>query len=576
MTRFKIEQLVLASEEIASWAQTDNRHVNWPVVYTLADDNTIYIGESLSASTRLRQHLDSEDKKHLDVVRVVIDDTFNKSVCLDLESYLIRLFSGEGRYRVLNHNAGITNADYYDRSDYQEIFDDIFRKLQDLGAFRMSIAEIENSDLFKLSPFKSLTSDQTAAVQVILRHLLSNLKAHRSSTTVVDGEPGTGKTVVAIFLMKIIRDIAGGPERLDGDSDSAYSDFFTEANRKALSHLKFGIVVPQQSLRASVKKVFGKTPGLDAGMVLSAFEVGQSKERFDLLLVDETHRLNQRANQSSGTANADFAAINQRLFGEDNPARTQLDWIRKQSDHQIFFLDPRQSVRPADLPHNIQAELIDTARREEHYFKLWSQMRVQGGGDYIDYVRRILSPNPPHASRVIDNYEFCIFAKLGEMRDAIRKKDKEVGLARLVAGYAWEWKSKGKNNRAAYDIEVDGCHLRWNQTPTDWINSPGSIDEVGSIHTVQGYDLNYCGVIIGPDLGYDPEGGGLFIQRDNYFDKKGKEDNRRLGIKYSDEDLLEFIRNIYVVLLTRGMLGTYVYVCDPGLRAYMADYVGAH
>jgi DUF2075 family protein len=106
----------------------------------------------------------------------------------------------------------------------------------------------------------------------------------------------------------------------------------------------------------------------------------------------------------------------------------------------------------------------------------------------------------------------------------------------------------------------------WNQTATDWVNSKNSVNEVGSIHTVQGYDLNYAGVIIGSDISLDPSTGKIVFNRDNYFDAKGKENNPRLGISYSDEDLLHFVINIYKVLMTRGIKGTFVYVCDPLLR----------
>lgn len=108
--------------------------------------------------------------------------------------------------------------------------------------------------------------------------------------------------------------------------------------------------------------------------------------------------------------------------------------------------------------------------------------------------------------------------------------------------------------------------MRWNKAQKDWINSPGSLEEVGSIHTVQGYDLNYAGVIIGPDLRLDAETGHIVADRENYRDKKGKENTGHLKGAFGDDDLLVFIRNIYGVLLTRGMLGTYVYVCDARLR----------
>lgn len=104
-------------------------------------------------------------------------------------------------------------------------------------------------------------------------------------------------------------------------------------------------------------------------------------------------------------------------------------------------------------------------------------------------------------------------------------------------------------------------------------DSPTSINEVGSIHTAQGYDLNFAGVIIGPDLRYDPVARRLFIVRDSYFDTKRKSNNKMLGFEYTDEDLLTYIANIYAVLLTRGIRGTYVYVCDPELRKYLADFI---
>jgi len=116
--------------------------------------------------------------------------------------------------------------------------------------------------------------------------------------------------------------------------------------------------------------------------------------------------------------------------------------------------------------------------------------------------------------------------------------------------------------------------LFWNRTATDWINSDTSPEEVGSIHTVQGYDLNYAGVIIGPDLGYDPRRGKMVFHRENYFDKKGKENNPRLGITYSDEDLLDYVVNIYRVLMTRGIRGTYLHVCDKKLRDHLEEMLG--
>ena len=114
--------------------------------------------------------------------------------------------------------------------------------------------------------------------------------------------------------------------------------------------------------------------------------------------------------------------------------------------------------------------------------------------------------------------------------------------------------------------------LFWNGTAIDWINSKGSNEEIGSIHTVQGYDLNYAGVIIGGDLKFDAVTQTIVFDRSSYFDTKGKENNDKLRLKYSDEDIRQFVINIYKVLLTRGIQGTYVYVVDPALRQYLRQF----
>ncbi|MGW9020465.1 GIY-YIG nuclease family protein [Leucobacter chromiiresistens] len=97
MSGFEVEKLPFALDAVQAWGEADPRHHNWPVVYVLNNDRDVYVGESLNAHGRMRQHLDSAEKRGLEWVRVVLDDTFNKSACLDLESFLIRMFSGEGR-----------------------------------------------------------------------------------------------------------------------------------------------------------------------------------------------------------------------------------------------------------------------------------------------------------------------------------------------------------------------------------------------------------------------------------------------------------------------------------------------
>jgi len=585
---FEIEHVNFTRQAVDAWGRGDGRNIDWPVVYIL--DNVpgghrrstsvlhdVYVGESRNAAARMRQHLGSAKKQHLSNIRVIVDGTFNKSACLDLESQLIGLLAGDGAYEVLNGNHGVAEGNYYDRELYRESFREVFDKLARDGVFTRSIPEIENSDLFKLSPFKSLVPDQAVAVESILDGLFYDLSANRSSTTVIQGDPGTGKTVVGIYLMKLLVDIKNSLPDDDLDSDSRFAEYFVDGSRDLLVGFEIALVVPQQSLRDSIKKVFRKTPGLRPDMVMTAFDVGVSEKHFDLLIVDEVHRLNQRANQPSGAQNQKFKQITETLFGSDDTLKTQLDWIRAKSTHQIFLLDAAQSVRPADLPTEVLDKLVRETKAMHRHYPLVSQMRVQAGANYVSYIRRILgSPVDPSESTVVvpetfEGYDLQMFDNVAEMHAAIRRKDAEVGLARMVAGFAWPWKTK--TDKSAYDINIDGVQLRWNSTQTDWIASPKSLDEVGSIHTVQGYDLNYAGVIIGPDLRYSESTGRLFVERSSYFDKKGKENNAVLGKIYTDDDLLRFVRNIYAVLLTRGISGTYLYVSDPALRSYLRQFI---
>lgn len=552
----------------------DARLKNWPVVYALNGGKKIYVGETLSATSRLRQHQASESKRDMRLVRLLLHEHFNKSAALDLESHLIRWLAGDGKYEVINRNHGIVDADYHDRETYRGEFPEIFEALREAEIFERSIPEIENSDLFKLSPFKTLTPEQALAVEDLLRALRSSLESGTEpGSLVIQGDPGTGKTVVAVYLMKLLSDIATVTDEEiaeDLEGDSRFSEFFTPEFREALQDFPIGLVVPQQALRKSIQAVFKRTPQLSKDMVLDPFSLGKSDQHYSLLIVDETHRLNQRANQSSGVRNRDFREINEKLFGEDSPLHTQLDWVRQKSDHQVLLLDAEQSVRPADLSRETVDGLVSEAKTAGKHVTLASQLRLNAGDEYMPHIRRLLR-GQERAPAPVGDYEFCMYSDVSQMYARIRQLDAEYGLARMAAGYAWDWVTK--SDGAAYDFELDGVKFCWNSTDVDWVNSPNALEEVGSIHTLQGYDLNYAGVIIGPDLRYDPATAQVYFDRSNYFDTKGKENNKKLGIQYTDDDILDYVQNIYRILLTRGIKGTLIYVCDPDLREYMARFI---
>jgi uncharacterized protein len=572
MTDSEIESVRFDSIALSNWATENPRRKNWPVVYTINNDTEIYVGETTNAELRMKQHLVSPTKQNLKTVNVIIDDSFNKSVCLDLESHLIKYFHADEKYLVLNGNGGITDADYFDRDTYRVAFEDIFKKLQESGQLTRSIPELVNSDLFKYSPFKALTTDQAVSIEAILV-LLFDVEGYadqnKNRPIVIQGDPGTGKTIVAVYLMKLLRDIArsGGDESLD--SDSLFSDFFQSGFREIAESMTIGLVIPQISLRKTLQRVFSRTPGLDESMVMDPFEVGESEKIFDLLIVDEAHRLQQRNNQPAAMRNTQFRQINEKLFGQDDISLTQLDWLINRSKRQIYLLDKAQSVKPADLPSARVDELVREAKESSSHLELTSQMRVAGGEDYIKYVGEVLKGAYKGTKKSFGDYQVKLFESFKEMHDQILQRDAEFGLARIVAGFAWPWVSK---NGEPYDFKIDGIELVWNRRNYDWINSKTSLEEVGGIHTVQGYDLNYAGVIIGPDLGFDIVTQQIVFHRENYHDKKGKENNKVLGRTYSDDELRDYVANIYRVLMTRGVKGTYLYVVEPQLRAHLAKF----
>jgi DUF2075 family protein len=563
MTDFELTKFPFDQESVVTWSLANEIARDWPIVYLLNDDTSIYVGETMSAAKRFHNHLAHKKKKTLTQVGIILNAKFNKSVCLDLESNLISLFSADGKRKVLNANAGMSNGNYYQRNEYRETFNEIFEILVKDGLLSRPVAEIINSNLFKFSPFKALNLDQEIALSEIIKRLSTDAEASHGSQLIVQGEPGTGKTIVAIYLIKLLRDIAQMSIDDLSDQDSIFADFFSSEYAELFENMKIALVVPQQSLRETIEKVFAQTPGLDKSMVLTPFEVAKSEMHFDLLIVDEAHRLGQRANQSSAMLNKQFTEANIKLFGIDDKTKTQLDWIETKSTHQLLLLDQEQSVKPGDLPLAITHEIINTAKNDSRLFQLVSQMRIKGGNDYLNFVNKLFSDSPV-LKRDFNGYDLRFYDDFESMRNDILYLNEEVGLSRLLAGFAWKYKSK--KNPDLYDIDIDGHQLRWNQTVKDWVNSPNSANEVGSIHTIQGYDLNFAGVIIGNDLGYDPINQKIVFNRNCYFDAKGKENNKVLGVKYSDDEILQYVLNIYRVLLTRGIKGTFVYVCDLELR----------
>ena len=556
---------------------TDEKYSQeWPIVYMIFNKKEMYIGETVDAETRMLQHYVSPRRRTLDKFRYIYSNGFNKSSTLDLESYLISHVSADGMFSLQNDNAGHQKHNYWQQEKYRAEFAGIWRNLQELKLAKNSIRTIENKNLFKFSPYKDLTDDQFLVANHILNTLKNDIRLNKNSTYIINGGPGTGKTVLAIYLVKLLS------TKMTDEFDVEDKDLVrpVRAINKLLNSPKIGIVVSMSNLRNTLKSVFKHFDGIGSKVVLSPSEVANYHGKFDILIVDEAHRLKAPRN-----VGAEIGSIqnNNTKLGIDKKNGTQLDWVIKKSKHQIFFYDKFQSIKRADVDASQFETLIKNGARSQ---TLETQIRCgKGGQRYVDYIRSIFSDEPPKkylefkSKNANKSYDFKIFDNVHQMTEIIRKMDKkeDVGLCRNIAGYAWPWNTKGlihpQNHKETteciqnghYDIDIDGNRYIWNVNYDGWINSPNSVNEIGCIHTIQGFDLNYAGVIIGNELKYDKEKG-LYVDKKEYYDKNGKN-------KTSDEQLKQYILNIYYILCTRGINGTYVYACDEGLREYLKQFI---
>lgn len=538
---------------------------NWPMVYVLSNDKFAYVGETTSVKTRMAQHLENVEREGFTQATIIYNDEFNMSATKYYEHRLIDFFNADGRFTLTNKNQGKVLSDYFSYNEYDEMFNSLWNELrqdksgQKYGHIKLaekSIKDIEESEVFKYSPFKALTNDQYVAVEKILAAIESMVKNGLDSAKpiLVEGAPGTGKTIVAIHLLKALRD----------------SDKY--------KNLEVRIVEPVAALRGSLRSSVETVHNLNAGDIIGPLDVvkqnvypakyqdrSAQEKHFDILLVDETYRLKQRK-AATGFQLHDISDTN-KLLGFDEKKGTQLDWVLQQAYLPVLFYDPMQVGHPS----SIGIEGLENALGVDAFsspIHLESQMRVKGGGDYLSYVRAILHDEHP-VPRGFDNYDFVFHQDIDSFYDSFERTYQEHELTRMVAGYAWKWKSKDDDD--TFDIEYDSVKLKWNCGYEGWIpkgtKHPEVAHEVGCIHSVQGYDLSYAYVIIGDDIQLDPATDKLVGNYNSYMDTKGKE-----GLRDDPETLTEYIKNIYYVLLTRGIYGTHVFVANPELREYLAHY----
>ncbi len=500
--------------------------------------NTTFFGETnhpsyqaWSYASLLNDYNSAVQEKHI-----------NLKPCAYLHNYSIE----EGEVNSPAYAEWLEKAPLFFREDVFKLRDFIKRyvKSGDSGAL---MYEIENG---KIRPSKSLVdslhsmlngNDEFVLIdnQKIVYETALGLAVAKSSSPsmrkqviIVKGGPGTGKSVVAINLLS------------EMTGRGLVVQYVT---RNSAPREVFQVKLTGKFTKSRISNLF-KSSG-------SFYDI--DPDTFDALIVDEAQRLNAKSG----------------LF--QNKGNNQIDELIKASKTTVFFIDNDQRVHIKDIGESEEIKKIALMNEADVYeYELESQFRCNGSDGYLAWVDHMLSIRETANTTLSGiDYDFRVFNNPTEMHRKIKELNEVNNKSRMLAGYCWNWISK--KNPLLKDIEIGDYRATWNLNDhgQSWIIHPGSVSEVGCIHTSQGLELDYVGVIIGPDL----------IVRNGRVitdpSKRATTDKSMHGFKKLSREepaYAEFlgdmiIKNTYRVLMTRGMKGCFVYSTDPETQEYFKN-----
>ena len=378
-----------------------------------------------------------------------------------------------------------------------------------------------------------MLDEQKVVYENILSLSTKCQKDGKKRTIIVEGGPGTGKTVVAINLLAEL---------------TKRNQFVQYVSKNAAPRTVYGYKLKGTMKKSSVDNLF-KGSGCYTEAPMNS--VGT-------ILADEAHRLNEKSG----------------MF--QNMGENQIKEIIHASRCSVFFIDESQRVTTSDI--GSIAEIEKWAERENSEvikMELVSQFRCNGSDGYLAWVDDVLQirDTANYDLEGID-YDIQICDSPKEMERIVIEKNSIRNRARILAGYCWNWPKDTRNDVNYHDIKIGDYGISWNLDGGDaFAINPNSVHEAGCIHTSQGLEFDYVGVIIGDDMRY--ENGEIITD----YSKRAKTDQSMKGIKGLAKDdpekasqlADEIIKNTYRTLMTRGMKGCYVYCTDSELAAYLKE-----
>lgn len=385
--------------------------------------------------------------------------------------------------------------------------------------------------MLESNPEFNLIDDQKVVFERIMELSRQCEKDGEKRVLIAQGGPGTGKTVIAINLLA----------RLTQEG------FFAQyCSKNSAPRTVYARKLKGHRTKSSIDNMFkGSGAYVDA-----------PKNAVGVILADEAHRLNEKSG----------------LYG--NQGENQIHEIIRASRLSVFFIDESQRVTVKDIGSVAEIKQWAAVNGAQVYEEeLVSQFRCNGSDGYLAWLDDMLEIRETANFDLEDiNYEFISFDSPQEMRAKVVDRNAESHKSRILAGYCWNWPKAGRADTNTHEIKIDDFEISWNLDGGEaFAISPTSINEAGCIHTTQGLEFEYVGVIIGDDLRY--ENGRLVTD----YTKRAKTDQSIKGLKKMEEEdparahelADEIIKNTYRTLMTRGMKGCYVYATDPGLREYL-------
>jgi len=375
-----------------------------------------------------------------------------------------------------------------------------------------------------------LLDEQATAYDICVKTMSQCLKDMKKRTIIIQGGPGTGKSVLAVNLLK---------------------QFITQGMNA--SYLTKNSAPREAYLKLLSKSDLKKEINIKA-LFRSPFGLSNSQPNFyDCLIVDEAHRLVKQMYRDFYGENQVKECINASLL-------------------TIFLIDEDQRITTKDIGSIDEiekwAKLLQSRVIINEDTKLTSQFRCNGSDQYIQFLNNLLQIGEFVDLDLSDlNFDIKLFDNPNEMREILREQNQINNKARMVAGYCYDWDVK--NNRGEYDIYLeDNFKAKWNlENDKIWAINPSSFEEVGCIHTAQGLEFDYVGVLVGQDLRYDEINNRIIIDK-----TKISKDDKTSGIKSSNDILAsQLIKNTYKTLLTRGQKGCYIYCEDKPLLRRISE-----